>query len=206
MSESDGTKSPEAGFSAPDSGSATASEGDAERRVSRAGPPAIGPSPSARRAICNVCGARSWLEPGETRRCSECGGPYRRMALLEGLVDRFFAPPAQHVSEFYPRHLKLIELIWTADGRGRETYEALALEKVSYTQFVRRATQVIVRGLAEGWIEVDLPAAPTMDDATYRMRFVDPERWADELTATFGIGTSDEDQIQTEIAGDPDLA
>ena len=76
------------------------------------------------------------------------------MALLEGLVDRWFAPPAQHVSELYPRHVKLIELMWTADGRGRETYEALAPEKVSYTQFVTRATQVVVRGLAEGLVRI----------------------------------------------------
>ena len=107
------------------------------------------------------------------------------MALLEGLVDRLFAPPAQHVSEFYPRHLKLIELVWTAEGRGRATYDALALDKVSYTQFVTRATQVIIRGLAEGWVEIDLPAAPTADDTAYQVRFVDPDRWADELTAAF---------------------
>ena len=117
--------------------------------------------------------------------CGECGGPYRRMALLEGLVDRFFAPPAQHVSEYYPRHLKLIELIWTAEGRGRATFEALALDKVSYSQFVARATQVLIRGLAEGWVEIDLPLAPTNDDTTYRVRFVDPDRWAEELTAAF---------------------
>src|SRR5262249_54198467 len=125
------------------------------------------PTPDARRAICDKCGARGWLEPGEARTCGECGGPYRPMALLEGLVDRLFAPPAQHVSEIYPRHLKLIELMWTAEGRGRATFEALALPKVTYTQFVKRATQVVVRGLAEGWIEIDLPAAPTDDDAAY---------------------------------------
>ena len=107
------------------------------------------------------------------------------MALLEGLVDRFFGPPAQHVSEFYPRHLKLIELMWTADGRGREMYEAMALSKVSYAQFVARATQIVVRGLVEGWIEADIPAAPAADDSLYRIRFVDPERWAEELTAAF---------------------
>src|SRR4030088_1510509 len=100
------------------------------------------PSPSARRAICDRCGARDWLEPGEPPAGAECGGAYRLMALLEGLVDRLFAPPAQHVSEFYPRHLKLIELMWTAEGRGRATFEAMGLEKVSYTQFVIRATQV----------------------------------------------------------------
>ena len=107
------------------------------------------------------------------------------MALLEGLVDRWFAPPAQHVSELYPRHLKLIELMWTGQGRGREMYEALELTRVSYSDFVRRATQLVVRGLAEGWIEIDLPAAPTPDDEAYRVRFVDPERWADELTSLF---------------------
>lgn len=169
---------------------------------------ASGPSPAARRAICDTCGARGWLEPGEDRSCVECGGPYRRMALLEGLVDRFFAPPAQHVSEFYPRHLKLIELIWTSEGRGREMYEALAPDKVSYTQFVTRATQVVVRGLAEGWIEIDLPRAPTPDDGQYHVRFVDADRWADELTATFfGPDASGQpDHMPTAVEGDPDLA
>jgi hypothetical protein len=107
------------------------------------------------------------------------------MALLEGLVDRWLAPAPQHVSEFYPRHLKLIELMWTAEGRGREMYEALAPQRVSYSQFVTRATPIVVRGLAEGWIEVHIPPAPTTDDTAYQMRFVDPERWADALTNAF---------------------
>ena len=161
---------------------------------------------AAKRAICDRCGARGWLQPGEQRTCSECGGPYRPMALLEGLVDRWFAPPAQRVSEFYPRHLKLIELMWTAGGRGREMYAALGLEKVSYTQFVTRTTQVVVRGLAEGWLEAHIPAAPTDDDSAYQIRFVDPERWADELTAAFAGELSLDDQVRTDIEGDPDLA
>jgi len=148
------------------------------------------PRPRAQRAICDGCGARGSIEPGEHRICSECGGPYRPMALLEGLVDRWLAPVPQHVSELYPRHLKLIELLWTADGRGREMYEALAPQKVSYGQFVTRATQIVVRGLAEGWIEVVIPAAPTDDDTAYHLRFIDPERWADALTAAFGSSIS----------------
>ena len=108
------------------------------------------------------------------------------MAPLEGLIDRWFAPPAQHVSELYPRHLKLIELMWTSGGFARATYEALALEKVSYSAFVSRATQIVLRGLAEGWIEADIPPAPVDDDQAYRVRFIDPDRWAVELTAAFG--------------------
>jgi hypothetical protein len=165
-----------------------------------------GPSPDARRAICDQCGARGWLEPGETRRCIECGGPYRRMALLEGIVDRFFAPPAQHVSEFYPRHLKLIELMWTANGRGRETFEALGLSKVSYTQFVTRATQVVLVGLREGWIEADIPSMPTDSDEAYQIRFVDPERWAEALLEAFAVALPFDEQVRSDVQGDPDLA
>ncbi len=128
------------------------------------------------------------------------------MALLEGLVDRWFAPPAQHVSEFYPRHLKLLELMWTANGFGRATYEALALEKVSYTAFVTRATEVVVKGLAEGWIEADIPAAPVDDDQAYRIRFLDPERWADEVTLAFQQPIAHGQQVRSDIEGDPDLA
>jgi hypothetical protein len=127
------------------------------------------------------------------------------MAPLEGLVDRWFAPPAQHVSEFYPRHLKLIELMWTAEGRGREMYAALGLEKVSYSQFVMLATQLVVRGLDEGWIEADLPVAPTTDDSAYRIRFIDAERWAEELTAAFAGNLPLDDRLGG-VEGDPDLA
>jgi hypothetical protein len=122
------------------------------------------------------------------------------MALLEGLVDRWFAPQAQHISDLYPRHLKLIELMWTAEGRGREMYAALAPAKVSYTQFVSRATQLVVRGLAEGWIQADIPAAPTTDDAEYRIRFVDPDRWADELTALFDPSLPHQDELPPDLA------
>ena len=153
------------------------------------------PSPKARRAICDHCGARGWLEPGESVVCAECGGPYRPMAPLEGLVDRWFAPPPQHISELYPRHLKLIELMWTAEGRGREMYAALSPARVSYTQFVARATQLVVRGLAEGWIDVQMPLAPTPDDEAYAVRFIDPERWADELTALFEANIPQENQL-----------
>ena len=163
-------------------------------------------APNSKRAICDGCGARSWLAPGEQRTCIECGGAVRPMALLEGIVDRWFAPPTQRVSEFYPRHLKLIELMWTAEGRGRATYEALALDRVSYTQFVTRATEVVVRGLGEGWIVADLPAAPLDDDAAYAIRFVDADRWADELTHAFGVGESYDDQVRSNVEGDPDLA
>ncbi len=158
------------------------------------------------RVICSQCGARAWLSEGEAQACGDCGGPFRLMGPLEGIVDRLFAPPDQHVAEFYPRHLKLVELMWTANGRGRATYEALALRKVSYTQFVTRATEIVIRGLSEGWIEARIPAAPTMDDSAYEIRFVDPNRWADELVDAFADRLPDETPpVRVDVEGDPDV-
>ena len=77
-------------------------------------------------------------------------------------------------------------------------YAALGLEGVSYTEFVSRATQLVVRGLSDGWVEVDLPAAPTPDDSAYRVRFVDPDRWADELTAAFEPNLSYDEEVRTD--------
>ncbi|HYW90588.1 MAG TPA: hypothetical protein VFB50_22655 [Chloroflexota bacterium] len=128
------------------------------------------------------------------------------MALLEGFIDRWFAPLPQHVSEFYPRHLKLIELMWTADGRGQEMYEALGLDRVSYSQFLRRATPLVVRGLEEGWIQAEIPAAPSPDPAAYQIHFLDAERWAEELTAAFAPNIPFDDRLRPPaVEGDPDL-
>lgn len=159
-----------------------------------------------RRVICSQCGARSWLHVGEERACRECGGAFRDMGLLEGFVDRWFAPP-EKASEFYPRHLKLIELMWTARGRGQETFEALDLQKVSYTQFVTRATEVVLQGLREGWIEARIPTAPIEDDDQYAIHFLDPDRWADALLTAFEDKRRVErtDAVRLDVEGDPDL-
>ena len=121
------------------------------------------------------------------RTCAECGGPYRPMALLEGLVDRWFAPPPQHVSEFYPRHLKLDRA--DVDGRRARPRDVRgAGARKGQLQPVRDPGHADRR--AAGWPKAGSkstspPRRPT-DDTAYHVRFVDPDRWADELaTAAF---------------------
>lgn len=138
------------------------------------------------RVICAYCGQRAWLDVGESRACDECGGQLRQMGLFEGFVERWFAPGDMHDSLMHRRHLQLVELLWTADGRGREYYEIVNPRKVSYAQFVRRVTAVVCRGLDEGWIELQLPRAPIPDDAAYGMTIKEPERFVDEIGRVFG--------------------
>jgi hypothetical protein len=137
------------------------------------------------RSICNACGLRFTEEPVGEDTCPECGGPLRRMALLEAWVDRWLAPPPQVSSDMHHRHLQLIELLWTANDRGREFYELANLDGVSYSRFVRRVTDVVCQGLAEGWIEAEIPLAPIPDDRHYKIHYHEPQRFADAVIAAF---------------------
>ncbi len=138
------------------------------------------------RVICYRCGQRSWLEPGQTPVCEECHGELRRMGPFEGLVDRWFAPPDMRDSDMHRRHLQLVELLWTAEGRGREWYEIVKPKKVSYSSFVSRVNALVCRGLQEGWIVAQLPVAPVPDDAAYDLTVEDPDRFVDEMGRLFG--------------------
>jgi len=137
------------------------------------------------RVTCARCGQRFWLEPGGRLSCEECGGELRQMGPFERFVDNWFAPPETHDSAMHRRHLQLVELLWTADSRGRELYEIVNPKRVSYSAFVKRVTPLVCRGLDEGWIVADLPRAPVPDDAAYGLTIKDADRFADELGRLF---------------------
>src|SRR5919199_2669730 len=132
------------------------------------------------RLICHDCGQRAWLEPGRERTCPECGGYLRHFGPLEGLVDRFFAPPDHVDSQLHHRHVQMVELLWTRDDRGREYYDIIR-PKMSYGRFVKAVTELVCRGLEEGWAELMLPRAPVPDDRAYNLVFPDPNRFVADM-------------------------
>jgi hypothetical protein len=137
------------------------------------------------RLICADCGHRLWAQPDQRKPCPDCGGELRRMGPFEAFVDRWFAPPDMHASDMHRRHMQLVELLWTADDRGREWYEIVSPKRVSYSSFVKRVNPLICRGLEEGWIVTRIPKAPVPSDAAYGLDITDPERFVDELERLF---------------------
>jgi hypothetical protein len=136
------------------------------------------------RLICHSCGQRVWLQAGREKTCAECGGYLRHFGPLEGLVDRFFAPPDHVDSQLHHRHVQMVEALWTQNNRGREYYEILR-PRVSYSRFVKLVTDLVCRGLEEGWAELVLPPAPRPDDRPNRRVFSDPDRFVQEMTRLF---------------------
>jgi hypothetical protein len=136
------------------------------------------------RLICPACGKRGWGERAAGA-CVACGASVRAMSRLESLVDRLFGPAESTESEYYHRHRQLMVLLWSADGRGQEYYNILR-PGVAYSRFIARVTDIVCQGVREGWVEVRLPAVPTLDDAAYGVIFHDADRFAAEVTAAFG--------------------
>jgi hypothetical protein len=56
---------------------------------------------------------------------------------------------------------------------------------MSLSKFTGHVTELVVRGIEEGWIELRLPQAPINDDNAYWIEFRDPDRFAEELALMF---------------------
>jgi hypothetical protein len=140
------------------------------------------------RLICTGCSKRVASETLEDT-CGVCGAPLRPMRRFERFVDRWFGPSDTFESEFYHRHRQLVELLWSADGRGQEYYNIMQ-PGVPYSRFTRRMTDIVCQGILEGWIEVRLPPVPTTDDAAYGVVFKDPDRFAEAVTDAFPSRTA----------------
>jgi hypothetical protein len=135
------------------------------------------------RRVCTGCGKRSTgTSSGGT--CAVCGAALRSMSGWESFVDRWFGPSEAFESEFYHRHRKLLELLWTSDGRGQEYYNILR-PTAPYSRFISRVTDIVIQGIQDGWIEVRLPTVPTTDDSAYGVVIKDPDRFAAAVTEAF---------------------
>src|SRR5438874_4560367 len=135
------------------------------------------------RRVCTGCGKRSTGASGAGT-CAVCGAPLRPMSGWESFVDRWFGPSEAFESEFYHRHRKLLELLWTSDGRGQEYYNILR-PTAPYSRFISRVTDIVIQGIQDGWIEVQLPLVPTTDDSAYGVLIKDPDRFAAAVTEAF---------------------
>jgi hypothetical protein len=71
-------------------------------------------------------------------------------------------------------------MIWTRNGRGEQYFRVLEPD-LTYGKFENRVTDLVCRGLEEGWIELRLPKAPSIDEADYGIDFHDEERFVQEM-------------------------
>lgn len=134
---------------------------------------------------CEPC-SRTILSPdlGPGDRCPHCGGPTRRISWLTAALRKVGQGTGTR-SDIQQQHLQLIQAIWTADGMGQRYFAICQPGGMYYSRFVRQVTELICRGLEEGWVELQLPVQPLVPGGEYRLVYRDPERFVHELQLLF---------------------
>ena len=138
------------------------------------------PTQAATYLWCNQC-RRSFRHEDAVNNaaCPICGTemePTGKMnAILRGLMANELV-----ASDVTTKHRQIIRLIWTRNGQGEQYYRLLD-PGIPYNRFEAQVTDLICRGANEGWINIVLPPAPTADERSYRIEFVDEDRFLREL-------------------------
>jgi hypothetical protein len=139
---------------------------------------------------CTHCRRSYRHEEASADRCPVCQREMRPIgkfaAIARGLIANELVTP-----DITARHRQLIRLIWTGNGMGERYYSALAPD-VPYTKFEARVTELLERGAREGWVRFVLPAAPSDQQADYRVEFDSDERFVQELELLFAPAASKE--------------
>jgi hypothetical protein len=116
--------------------------------------------------------------------CPHCGGQVERISWLTAAL-RKVGQGTGNRSDVQQKHLQLIQALWTADGMGQRYFELCQPGNMYYSRFVRQVTELICRGLEEGWIALRLPVNPLEHRDGYAIEYRDPERFVHELEALF---------------------
>ncbi len=138
---------------------------------------------------CDVCRRSYGHADAPDGRCPVCGTATREMGKFEALARGFMANELT-ASDLLTKHRQLVRMIWTRNGMGERYYRVIAPD-LPYTKFEARVTDLLCEGAEAGWVRFVLPAAPSNDEAAYKLEFADEERFVRELEALFATTASE---------------
>lgn len=127
----------------------------------------------------------------EAGRCPKGHGDLVPVGRFAGMIKGFIAAGGiEERSEAQIRHRQLAHALWSQNERDQQFYQLLK-PPVSFSRFVKRMDELHLRGLDEGWIRIVLPLSPFAPASSYRIEYVDPERFVRELYALYDLPIPD---------------
>lgn len=135
---------------------------------------------------CDACRRSFGHDDAVSGVCPVCAKPLREMGRLAAIARGFMANELT-TTGLHVKHRQLLRLIWTRNGMGERYYRVIAPD-LPYPRFEAEVTDLLIRGADEGWVRFVMPAAPSADEAAYRLEFDDDERFVREMAALFAAG------------------
>jgi hypothetical protein len=135
---------------------------------------------------CPQCGALVSVErAGEVRDCPSCKHKLSKVAQLDQLLSRWWEPRRWRADLVKPSVPYLIERLWTANGQGERLYVGVSPKYTNYDIFRNMVTRLMIRGIDEGWAELEFPLEPLAEDPQYVLTITDSERFAQGVEKLF---------------------
>ena len=135
---------------------------------------------------CPQCGTIVGVEhAGDVRSCPACKQKVGKVVQLDQLLARWWEPRRWRADLVKPNVPYLVERLWTANGQGERLYQAIAPRHTNYDIFRNLVTRRLAKGIEEGWVALQFPPDPLVEDPVYRLEFKDPERFAGEVERLF---------------------
>jgi hypothetical protein len=128
---------------------------------------------------CDPCRRSFSYRDAPDADCPVCNTPMREMGKMSAVLRGLMATEMV-ASDLRTKHRQLVRMIWTRSGAGEQYFRVLEPD-MTYSRFEARVTDLISLGAEEGWITIELPPAPSIDDSLYRIVFNDEERFVQEL-------------------------
>jgi hypothetical protein len=149
---------------------------------------------------CPQCGAIVPIErAGDVRDCPACKHKLSKVVQLDQFLSRWWEPRRWRADLVKPSVPYLIERLWTANGQGVKLYEGVSPKYTNYDIFRNMITRLMIKGIDEGWAELQFPDDPLAEDPQYVLTIVDSERFADGVEKLFPEVDWDE-PVQVAIA------
>jgi hypothetical protein len=104
---------------------------------------------------------------------------------LSQLLDHWWEPRRWRADLHRPTVPFLLEKLWTANGQGEALYAGIGPRHANYSVFRHMVTKTIIRGLDEGWMDLEFPPDPMAEDPVYKLNFKDTDRFANEMERLF---------------------
>jgi hypothetical protein len=135
---------------------------------------------------CPQCGALVPVDRlGEVTNCSKCHAKLARTSQLDQLLSRWYEPRRWRADLVKPSVPYLIERLWTANGQGERLYLGVSPKYTNYDIFRNMVTRLMIRGIDEGWAQLQFPPDPLAEDPQYVLTITNSDRFAEGVEKLF---------------------
>ncbi len=125
--------------------------------------------------------------------CPHCQHKVSRVDQAQRLLEEWYYPRRWQRDVDRPRTRFLIERLWQQQFEPQGLYASLGPKETNFDVFCFTVTSVVIKGIEDGWVRLDLPADPLADDPIYKLEILNLERFTAEMEKSLPDVNWDED-------------